>query len=239
MSHHLQESAGSALALHPQNPVPPPINEDGSTSQHAPGSAVACHVCGSNMRCFLNVSCICAMSHHLQESARKNTQKKSKSSSSRHIICEHNRRRSICKECNGGSVCSHGKQRIWCGDCGGKARCDHGKQRSKCLECGGKGLCPHSKFRYPCVDISKHIIAATPLTTEKRQCACENRTNPRFACIGVHPFCIRINTSLIALGTWHLDRHAVSGPSIVLPSQTCNARTAAQHVPQQCYKQKQ
>jgi hypothetical protein len=32
-------------------------------------------VCGSNMRCFLNVSCICAMSHHLQESARKNTQK--------------------------------------------------------------------------------------------------------------------------------------------------------------------
>jgi len=133
----LQDSAGSALAPHPQHPVPPPINEDGSTSQNAPGSEVACDVCGSNMRCFLNVSCICAMSHHLQESARKNTQKKSKSSSSRHIICEHNRRRSICKECNGGSVCSHGKQRIWCGDCGGKARCDHGKQRSKCLECGG------------------------------------------------------------------------------------------------------
>ena len=69
MSHHLQESAGSAVALQPQHPVPAPIDDDSSTSQHASGSGVARHVCGSNMRCFLNVSCICAMSHHLQKIA--------------------------------------------------------------------------------------------------------------------------------------------------------------------------
>ena len=60
--------------------------------------------------------------HTICRKVRAKTHKKSKSSSSRHIICDYNRRRSICKECNGGSVCSHGKQRIWCGDCGGKAR---------------------------------------------------------------------------------------------------------------------
>ena len=75
MSHHLQESAGSALALQPQNPVPDPIAGDSSTLQHAPGSGVARDVCGNNMRCFLNVSWVCAMSHHLQESARKKHKK--------------------------------------------------------------------------------------------------------------------------------------------------------------------
>ena len=67
-----------------------------------------------------------------------------------HLVCKHNRRQSMCKQCKGGSICEHGKQRHWCSECGGKARCQHGKQRSRCRECGGQGICSHDRLRWRC-----------------------------------------------------------------------------------------
>lgn len=72
-----------------------------------------------------------------------------------HKICEHNKRRNLCKLCHGGggSICEHGKQRQWCLVCkpwGTGARCIHGKQKSKCVACGGSGICEHDMVRGKC-----------------------------------------------------------------------------------------
>ena len=64
--------------------------------------------------------------------------------------CPHNRRKTLCHECKGGSICKHGKQKSWCKVCGGNALCVHGKQKSRCAPCGGKGLCMHSRVRGKC-----------------------------------------------------------------------------------------
>ena len=64
--------------------------------------------------------------------------------------CPHNRRKTLCIECKGGSICKHGKQKSWCKVCGGNALCVHGKQKSRCALCGGKGLCTHSRVRGKC-----------------------------------------------------------------------------------------
>ena len=68
--------------------------------------------------------------------------------------CPHNRRKTLCHECNGGSICKHGKQKSWCKVCGGNALCVHGKQKSRCALCGGKGLCMHSRVRGKCKECS-------------------------------------------------------------------------------------
>ena len=73
-----------------------------------------------------------------------------------HLVCKHNRRLSMCSECNGGSICVHNKQRHWCSDCGGGARCIHGKQKSRCADCGGKGICEHGRLRWRCTLCNKH-----------------------------------------------------------------------------------
>ena len=46
--------------------------------------------------------------------------------------CEHNRRRSRCKECGGASICQHLRQRIRCKECGGTSICQHNRERSRC-----------------------------------------------------------------------------------------------------------
>ena len=53
--------------------------------------------------------------------------------------CEHGRRRSVCKDCGGGSICEHGRVRSMCKDCGGSGLCEHGRRRSQCKDCGGGG----------------------------------------------------------------------------------------------------
>ena len=50
-------------------------------------------------------------------------------------ICQHNRIRSQCKECGGGSICQHNRQRYQCKECGGEGICQHGRQRSMCKTC--------------------------------------------------------------------------------------------------------
>jgi hypothetical protein len=67
-----------------------------------------------------------------------------------HVVCVHNRRKSMCPDCGGGSICEHGKQRHWCSLCGGTARCKHGKQKSRCADCGGSGICEHGRLQWRC-----------------------------------------------------------------------------------------
>ena len=61
-----------------------------------------------------------------------------KHAKTKHSMCSHGRRWTICKDCGGGSLCIHKKQKHLCKECGGKSRCSHGRQRSKCKACANK-----------------------------------------------------------------------------------------------------
>jgi hypothetical protein len=65
-------------------------------------------------------------------------------------ICEHNKRRSLCKICKGGSICEHNIQRSQCKPCGGSQICEHNRERSKCKLCGGGSICEHNRRRSDC-----------------------------------------------------------------------------------------
>ena len=67
-------------------------------------------------------------------------------------ICEHNRRRSTCKQCNGSQFCEHNRQRSQCKPCGGSQVCEHNKRRSICIDCRGSGICEHNRRRSTCID---------------------------------------------------------------------------------------
>ena len=49
--------------------------------------------------------------------------------------CEHNRRKSFCKECGGSFICEHNRQKFSCKECGGRSICKHNRQKSHCKEC--------------------------------------------------------------------------------------------------------
>ena len=67
-------------------------------------------------------------------------------------VCEHGRRRSVCKDCGGSGICEHGRQRVVCKDCGGPGICEHGRVRCQCKDCGGPGICEHGRRRSVCKD---------------------------------------------------------------------------------------
>lgn len=81
-------------------------------------------------------------------------------SGSRHKICEHKCRRTMCRECGGQSLCMHGNQRNHCPACrkegiGKKGKtylsfCQHNRQKSRCVQCKGVGICEHGRERYRC-----------------------------------------------------------------------------------------
>jgi hypothetical protein len=64
--------------------------------------------------------------------------------------CEHERIRSTCKECKGGSVCEHQRQSSHCKECKGGSVCEHQRQRSQCKECKGGSVCQHERIRSRC-----------------------------------------------------------------------------------------
>ena len=49
--------------------------------------------------------------------------------------CPHNRRKSRCKECKGGSICVHNCIRSQCKECKGGSICVHNRRKSYCYEC--------------------------------------------------------------------------------------------------------
>ena len=68
------------------------------------------------------------------------------------LKCQHERQRSICKECGGSQICPHERQRSHCKECGGSQICPHERQRSRCKECKGSQICQHERIRYKCRD---------------------------------------------------------------------------------------
>ena len=64
--------------------------------------------------------------------------------------CEHNRRRSQCRECGGSSICQHNRRRSECKECGGGSICEHLRIRSQCRDCGGGSICQHNRIRSRC-----------------------------------------------------------------------------------------
>ena len=55
--------------------------------------------------------------------------------------CEHNRRKSRCKECGGSAICEHNRRKSTCKECGGASICEHNREKTRCKECGGSALC--------------------------------------------------------------------------------------------------
>jgi len=41
--------------------------------------------------------------------------------------CPHNKFKSKCIDCGGGSICEHKKRKIYCKECGGTAICEHNR----------------------------------------------------------------------------------------------------------------
>ena len=81
-----------------------------------------------------------------EHNRRKSTCKDCKGS----LRCEHNRIKSTCKECGGNSICEHNRRRSACKECNGGSRCQHDRIRSLCKECGGGSLCEHNRPKSVC-----------------------------------------------------------------------------------------
>ena len=67
-------------------------------------------------------------------------------------LCEHNKQKYQCRECNGSQICIHDKYKSTCRDCGGSAFCIHDKEKSRCRDCKGSGICIHDKRKSRCRD---------------------------------------------------------------------------------------
>lgn len=71
--------------------------------------------------------------------------------------CEHNKRKSRCRDCKGSAFCYHGTRKEVCVPCGGSSMCKHKRERRMCKECklageGGASLCVHFKKKRDCKD---------------------------------------------------------------------------------------
>jgi len=64
--------------------------------------------------------------------------------------CEHNRNKTRCKDCGGGSICEHNRIRSVCKDCGGGGICEHNREKSYCKDCGGGSICGHNIQKRTC-----------------------------------------------------------------------------------------
>jgi hypothetical protein len=52
--------------------------------------------------------------------------------------CIHNRRKSLCKNCDGTSICIHRREKSKCKECGGTSICIHRREKNRCKECGNE-----------------------------------------------------------------------------------------------------
>jgi len=65
-------------------------------------------------------------------------------------MCIHNKTKTRCRQCGGGTYCEHDKRRSNCDKCGGGSICEHNNIRTRCIECEGGSICPHKKRRTIC-----------------------------------------------------------------------------------------
>ncbi len=73
-------------------------------------------------------------------------------------FCDHGKRKSNCKECGGGSICEHNKIKTRCIDCKGGSICEHQKRRNVCKECEGGSICEHKKRKYECIECDGNSV---------------------------------------------------------------------------------
>ena len=71
------------------------------------------------------------------------------------IICDHEKNKKFCSECNGHN-CMHNKYKYRCKECGGSQICEHNKQKQQCTECGGSQICEHHKQKTYCKKCRMH-----------------------------------------------------------------------------------
>ena len=64
--------------------------------------------------------------------------------------CEHEKRKSTCRLCDGSSFCEHNKFKARCRLCDGSSFCEHNKFKSTCRLCDGSSFCEHNKFKSDC-----------------------------------------------------------------------------------------
>jgi hypothetical protein len=64
--------------------------------------------------------------------------------------CEHNKDKTRCVDCKGGSICEHNQLRTRCKQCGGGEFCEHNARNSRCLICKGAEICEHQRQRAQC-----------------------------------------------------------------------------------------
>ena len=106
--------------------------------------------------------------------------------------CEHNRRKSDCKECGGGSICEHNKHKSSCKECGGSQICEHKRDKSKCKECGGSQICKHNRHKSSCKECGGGSICEhNRIKSRCRECGggsiCEHNKQTH-ACKNCNPF---------------------------------------------------
>ena len=73
-------------------------------------------------------------------------------------ICEHNSIKSSCKDCKGGSICEHNRIKSTCKECEGSIFCIHNKRKSRCEDCNGSELCEHNRFKNQCKECNGSSI---------------------------------------------------------------------------------
>lgn len=65
--------------------------------------------------------------------------------------CEHNRKKSRCKECGGSSICEHNRIKSSCRECPNASQiCEHNRQKSQCKDCKGGSICEHNRVKSQC-----------------------------------------------------------------------------------------
>jgi hypothetical protein len=107
-------------------------------------------------------------------------------------ICEHNKRKHECKECGGASICLHNKLKTRCKDCGGGSICEHKKHKSVCKECGGSQICEHNRQKNQCKECGgSQICEHNKVKYECKECGgsryCEHKRRKSHckACKGI------------------------------------------------------
>ena len=97
-------------------------------------------------------------------------------------LCEHGKRKSYCKICEGSNLCKHDKRKSSCKLCEGSNLCKHGFDKHRCLECGTKYSCHHNRLKYNC-NICNNIYCKSP--------KCSNRSAKKWD--GYCPKCYKLN----------------------------------------------
>ncbi len=102
-------------------------------------------------------------------------------------ICEHNKRKQACKECDGASICEHKKRKSRCIECGGGSICEHNKQKSRCKDCGGSEICEHNKRKDQCKECNlMNCLVSLQRGSIRRMLLSENliKTKPTIEYLG-------------------------------------------------------